>query len=111
MRLNFTQTILNDSGIWTCEIVVRSDRHVINKEGRLILGGQVVIGTPLRHQFLLTVIGELIYSYKILELYEHILGTCLATWNMMSTTLPTPTRPVTGKSVLPKIGPGDHFYR
>ena len=58
VRLNFTQTILSDSGVWICEIVVRSDRHVVSNQGELILGGEAVIGTPLRHQFMLTVIGE-----------------------------------------------------
>ena len=58
MRLNFTRTILNDSGIFICELVVSSERHVVNGEGGLTLGGQAVIGTPLRHQFMLTLIGE-----------------------------------------------------
>ena len=58
VRLNFTRTIPSDSGIWTCEVIVRSERHVVSNEGELIRGGQAVIGTPLRHQFMLTVIGE-----------------------------------------------------
>ena len=58
VRLNLTRTILNDSGIFICELVVSSERHVVNSEGDLILGGQAVIGTSLRHQFLLTLIGE-----------------------------------------------------
>ena len=58
VRLNFTRTILSDSGIWTCEVIMRSERHVVSSEGELIRGGQAVIGTPLRHQFMLTVIGE-----------------------------------------------------
>ena len=57
VRLNFSQTTLNDSGVWTCELVVRSERHVVTNGGALIPGGQAVIGTPLRHQFMLTVIG------------------------------------------------------
>ena len=63
VRLNFTRTILNDSGAWICELVVRSERHVVTSEGELILGGQAVIGTPLRHQFMLTVIGESACTY------------------------------------------------
>ena len=63
VRLNFTRTILNDSRVWICELVVRSERHVVTSEGELMLGGQAVIGTPLRHQFMLTVIGESACSY------------------------------------------------
>ena len=58
VRLNFTRTILSDSGVWTCELVVRSERHVVSNQGQLLLAGQAVIGTPLRRQFMLTVIGE-----------------------------------------------------
>jgi hypothetical protein len=58
VRLNFTQTILNDTGIWTCEVVVRSQRHVVSNHGRLVLGETAVIGSPLRHEFVVTVIGE-----------------------------------------------------
>ena len=58
VSLNFAQTISSDSGVWICEIVVRSDKHVVSNQGELILGGEAVIGTPLRHQFMLNVIGE-----------------------------------------------------
>ena len=29
VRLNFSRTTLNDSGVWICELVVRSERHVV----------------------------------------------------------------------------------
>ena len=75
VRLNLSQTILSDNGVWVCELVVRSERHVVTSEGELILGGLTVIGTPLRHYFILTTIGEIIITcnmdgYKISELRE-----------------------------------------
>jgi hypothetical protein len=57
VRLNFTQTILSDTGIWTCEVVARSQRHIVSN-GRLVLGETAVIGSPIRHEFMVTVIGE-----------------------------------------------------
>ena len=61
VRLNFTRTILGDAGIWTCEVIVRSRRHIVS-DGRLVLGQTAVIGSPIRHEFMVTVIGELIYK-------------------------------------------------
>ena len=71
VRLNLSRTVLSDSGLWICELVVRSERHVVTREGELVLGGLAVIGTPLRHQFRLTVIGEFIMDgYKSSKLRE-----------------------------------------
>ena len=61
VRLNFTRTIPGDTGIWTCEVTVRSRRHIVS-DGRLVLGETAVIGSPIRHEFMVTVIGELIYK-------------------------------------------------
>ena len=58
VRLNFTRTIPGDTGIWTCEVIVRSRRHIVSDE-RLVLGQTSVIGSPIRHEFMVTVIGEL----------------------------------------------------
>ena len=59
VRLNFTRTISSDAGIWTCDVVVRSQRHVVS-DGRLVLGETAaVIGSPIRHEFMVNVIGEL----------------------------------------------------
>ena len=57
VRLNFTRTIPGDTGIWTCDVIVRSRRHIVS-DGRLVLGEKAVIGIPIRHQFMVTVIGE-----------------------------------------------------
>ena len=57
VRLNFTHTILTDTGIWTCDVILRSQRHVVS-DGRLVLGETSVIGSPIRHEFMVTVIGE-----------------------------------------------------
>ena len=50
VRLNLSRTVLSDNGLWVCEVVVRSEKHVVTNEGELILGGLAVIRTPLRHQ-------------------------------------------------------------
>ena len=78
VRLNFTQTILSDSGIWTCDVIVRSERHIVSSEGELIRGGQITIGTPVRYQFMVTVIGEsLIVTVNDLFVIIHaILNPC-----------------------------------
>ena len=57
-RLNFTRTILSDNGIWQCVVTVRSQRHVVDNDGNLVLVSPEVIGVPLRHEFQLTIIGE-----------------------------------------------------
>ena len=36
VRLNVTQTILSDNGVWTCNIKVESEQYVLN-DGELIL--------------------------------------------------------------------------
>ena len=64
VRLNFSRTIASDSGVWICELIVRSERHVVTSEGELILRGLAVIGTPLRHQLMLTVIGKFGCNYR-----------------------------------------------
>ena len=53
VRLNITHSILNDTGMWLCEIKVESE---ISND--LILTGRTIIGTPLRHAIHLTVIGR-----------------------------------------------------
>ena len=66
VRLNFTRTILSDTGIWTCEVVVRSERYIVNSEGNLVPGAVAVIGTRIQHEFMVTVIGKTImgsYDY------------------------------------------------
>ena len=58
VRLNLSRTSLSDNGVWVCELIVRSERHVVSSGGVLVKGALAMIGTPLRHQFRLTVIGE-----------------------------------------------------
>ena len=58
VRLNFTRTIASDNGMWTCEVVVRSERYIVDSEGELVRGGLAVIGNILRHRFIVTVIGK-----------------------------------------------------
>ena len=54
IRLNITHSVMNDTGIWQCEIKVESE--VSNDD--LILTGRTMIGTPLQHDIQLTVIGR-----------------------------------------------------
>ena len=58
VRLNFTRTIMEDNGIWRCEVTVRSERHALGSDRRLVLVAPELIGT-LTQKFLLTVIGEI----------------------------------------------------
>ena len=57
VRLNITRTFLSDTGMWLCEVVVRSERHIVSN-GTLVLEEQSVIGTLIQHQFMVVVIGE-----------------------------------------------------
>ena len=57
VRLNITHTLLNDTGMWFCEVIVRSERHTVSN-GTLVLGEQTVIGTPIQHQFVVVVVGK-----------------------------------------------------
>ena len=59
VRLNFTHTILSDTGIWSCVATVRSESHFVrSSDGRLELGQEVVIGSPIQHDIQLTVFGK-----------------------------------------------------
>ena len=57
VRLNFTQTILSDTGIWRCDIRVISDQDVISN-GSLVRQDRNVIGTPIVRDIQLTIIGK-----------------------------------------------------
>ena len=57
VRLTFTNATVNDNGVWRCEIVVMSERHILSG-GQFILRDQVLIGT-IAQSIQLTVIGEL----------------------------------------------------
>ena len=58
VRLNFTYADRSDYGVWTCEINVTSERHTVNNDGKLISKGEAVIGSPIRHKFLVIIISE-----------------------------------------------------
>ena len=59
VRLNFTHTVLSDTGVWRCVATVRSESHFVrSSDGMLELGQEVVIGSPIQHDIQLTVIGE-----------------------------------------------------
>jgi hypothetical protein len=58
IRLNFTNATISDNGVWRCEVVVLSERHILN-EGQFILQDQAVIGS-ITQDIQLTVIGEIL---------------------------------------------------
>ena len=57
VRLNFTHTIIIDTGVWRCDITVRSETYVV-ADGVLVLRPTAVIGTPIQQDIQLTVIGK-----------------------------------------------------
>ena len=63
VRLNFTHTIISDTGTWRCDVIVTSERHAVSS-GRLVLVDPEVIGAPIQHDIRLTVIGKhsIVYS-------------------------------------------------
>ena len=58
IQLNITRTVLSDAGIWTCDVMVRSEAHKLN-EGRLTQQNNVLIGS-VDVTIQLIVIGELL---------------------------------------------------
>ena len=56
VRLNFTHTILNDAGVWMCDVRVVSERYKIN-DGNLIQEDSVIIGIPIQRNIQLSIIG------------------------------------------------------
>ena len=58
VRLNFTHTLLSDTGAWHCRVSVFSEQHIMSN-GELILQDPTVIGTPIEHTIHLTIISKL----------------------------------------------------
>ena len=65
VRLNFTNMITADTGMWVCVATVRSERYVVF-EGRLIRQQQALIGS-ITVNIRLIVIGKLITL--VMEVY------------------------------------------
>ena len=61
VRLNFTRTILNDTGTWRCDIHVVSSQDVVSN-GSLVRQDPSVIGTPIVRDIQLTIIGKIFYN-------------------------------------------------
>ena len=57
VRLNFTNTIMEDNGLWKCVVTVTSGRYIVIS-GNLVFQDQANIGSITRN-IQLTVIGEL----------------------------------------------------
>ena len=61
VRLNFTHTLLSDAGMWRCNIRTESDQHVVSN-GSLVRLDSMTIGTPIRHDIELIIIGEYLHA-------------------------------------------------
>ena len=72
VRLNFTHTILSDNGGWTCNVKVVSEQYFLN-DGNLIQTDPSVIGTQIRQDIQLTIIGKQLH----ISLNNHTLWTLL----------------------------------
>ena len=59
MILNFTNTILSDAGIWTCDATLSSEAHKVDR-GKLIPQNDTIIGS-LNVTIKLTIIGEMLH--------------------------------------------------
>ena len=57
IQLNITSTVLNDSGVWRCDVTVRSAVHKLNG-GRLIPQNDILIGS-VNVTIQLIIIGEI----------------------------------------------------
>ena len=55
VALNFAHTVLNDSGVWHCNIAVFSEQHIVIN-GELALVESAIIDAPIECTFNLTVI-------------------------------------------------------
>ena len=59
-RLNFTNTILADSGFWKCNTTVISEQHIVSN-GSLVLMSPTLLGEPDIYSIQLIVISK--YNY------------------------------------------------
>ena len=57
VRLNFSQTIMSDAGIWVCDVRVMSVQTAVSN-GSLIEVDSTVIGAPIIRNIQLIIIGE-----------------------------------------------------
>ena len=44
VRLNVTNTVMSDTGIWRCNVIARSERYIVSG-GRLVLQDEAMIGS------------------------------------------------------------------
>ena len=57
VRLNFSIALMSDNGVWMCEVLVMSSRHIVSG-GQLVVQDSALIGS-ITQNIQLTVIGEL----------------------------------------------------
>jgi hypothetical protein len=67
VRLNFTNTIMTDSGLWQCMVTVTSGRYIVSGGDLLVFQDQANIGSITR-EIQLIVIGELLFVSSILPI-------------------------------------------
>ena len=71
VKLNFTNTVLSDAGVWTCDATVSSEAHKLDG-GKLIPQNDTIIGS-LNVTIEVTIIGEMLH-YNIM--HNNILYLC-----------------------------------
>ena len=65
VRLNVSRTILNDTGMWMCNVRVMTAHNAVSN-GSLVSVDSAVIGAPITHSVQLTIIGEyLMYAFHV----------------------------------------------
>ena len=77
VRLNFTNIVMSDNGVWRCEVMVVSDRYVVSG-GMLVRQDLYMVGSITR-DIQLKIISEfylltISYLYSYMHVYVHILA-------------------------------------
>ena len=57
VRLNFTQVLSSDIGVWGCDVMVKSEKYIVSN-GRLVLEEESVIGSTIHHSIQLIAVSK-----------------------------------------------------
>lgn len=63
VMLSIARVTMNEIGVWECEVGVQSDKYTV-ENGRLVLEGRSVIGTPIHHTIQLIPVGKYILQLQ-----------------------------------------------
>ena len=64
VRLNFSHTIIDDTGVWVCDVRVMSVQNAVSN-GSLVEVDPTVIGVPITRNIQLTIIGEYYFVINV----------------------------------------------